>query len=677
MIQRLRMAAGGGNANSNSSSNSGSSGAAGGTHGNSIFSGIVAGSGLSIIGTSSANKPPPSHEPLQPGAIPSSTSSIDKATGAAISAASDDLPPGWRLVTSRHSGRDYYLHLASGHTQWEKPTEAEPKNLGTPAKQTNVSNVWSSGVSRMGAGLSSMLTQANNRLQTTLQSGNNATGSQKMQGPTMRQPSSISEHEGQELVEIFENERLAGRLQPSDPKRYSDRDATPGSGSESFPEGELPDGHEWAGEWEIDQNYTSVDRDGWTYATDFAELVRLLDEDLSHATRHPNDSVRRRRWVRYHQPIASSSASSHDLQEPSAWSPDNALDKADQLDEDSNFSRHVNDNDDPFFRTAQKQQSGFRVNMKFPHRGGKDNTKDYQSINLSDVNWLVNSEDVEKAPTDQLMRERAANLEEQIKEATTRSIALEKNLRDQHDKKAKEIAVQQKKLDELITEYKRVQRENEELQQNVAARRSRVDALRKEATEKDLLANEEQRAVNAEMAAANQALEEKAKALATARMRYKRDNKSLAAAVEEAKQRLDQFQKAKAQVESQDTVTKELKAEMDKVRQVHAKLEAVRQHRLALEEESKALFNLVVEKKADMKFKSKKKLEAALKEVDGKLQHLKEEQAALTKSLAQKPEGEELRKLNQRRSDIRSEMGALKERRTMLLAEKRKQEGSE
>lgn len=108
------------------------------------------------------------------------------------------------------------------------------------------------------------------------------------------------------------------------------------------------------------------------------------------------------------------------------------------------------------------------------------------------------------------------------------------------------------------------------------------------------------------MLAANQALEEKAKALATARLRYKRDNKQLASAVEDAKKRLEQY-KAKANVDSQDPVAKELKAEMDKVRQLHSKLEAVRQHRLAVEEESKTLFNQVVEKKADLKFKSKKK----------------------------------------------------------------------
>lgn len=120
--------------------------------------------------------------------------------------------------------------------------------------------------------------------------------------------------------------------------------------------------------------------------------------------------------------------------------------------------------------------------------------------------------------------------------------------------------------------------------------------------------NEEQRAINAELEATNQALEEKAKALATARLRYKRDNKALQAAVEDAKQRLEQQQRAKIDNESQNPVAQEVRREIEKLRQLHTKLEAMREHRLALEEESKALFNVVVEKKADLKFKSKKKV---------------------------------------------------------------------
>ncbi|TMW59495.1 hypothetical protein Poli38472_004564 [Pythium oligandrum] len=603
------------------------------------------------------------------------TSNGDRAS---IHAASgEELPAGWRLVSSRNSGKDYYLHIASGHTQWDKPTEAEPKRAdGSVAKPTNVFSI--SGVARMGVGLTSMLNQANSRIQSTLQA------KAAMAAPTNKSASRGPSDGGQHVLEMFENERLDGKLLASDPKKFSDRAAAAGSGYDDLPDNSPPDGHEWVSDWDLDQNYTSVDRDGWAYGADFADLTRLLNEESSHASRQPSDAVRRRRWVRYysdrgsdaHPPspsVSFDSSRSTGFGTASSWGNETVLDRGGASD---NLFADYGEDDDPFHRTAQKAQTGFRVNMKFPHRGGKDNTKDYQSMNLTDVAWLVNDTDTTTAPTDEMMREKTANLEERIKEATKKSVTVEKELRVEHEKKSKELSQQQKKLDALISEYRKVQRENETLQISVSAHRSTVEALRKEATEKDVLLNEEQRALNAEMTAANQALEEKAKALATARMRYKRDNKSLATAVDDAKKRLEQ-QKAKAESDAQDPLSKDLKSEMERVRKLHAKLEAVRQHRLAIEEESKALFNLVVEKKADLKFQSKKKLETALKEVDEKIQSLKDEQASLTKKLAAKPDPNELRTLNFRRNDIRSELGALKERRTMLVAEKRKQDGSD
>lgn len=113
--------------------------------------------------------------------------------------------------------------------------------------------------------------------------------------------------------------------------------------------------------------------------------------------------------------------------------------------------------------------------------------------------------------------------------------------------------------------------------------------------------------MNAELEATNQALEEKAKALATARLRYKRDNKALQSAIEDAKQKLDQLS-AKSNGDSQDPAAQDLKKDMEKLRLLHSKLETMREHRLALEQENKTLFNVVVEKKADLKFKSKKKV---------------------------------------------------------------------
>ncbi|POM72705.1 Hypothetical protein PHPALM_10544 [Phytophthora palmivora] len=743
MISRLRLGGSGGNNNNGGASTSASIFGAAASAMSSISGGgsLLPGNSTmeSAAATAAANH-----------AASSGTAGASGAAG--TSSTNEDLPPGWRLVSSRNSGRDYYLHIASGQTQWDWPTEADTKRLDTPNNGKAAGGGFF-GVSRMVA----LVNQANRSLQTSLQSTTAAPGG-KPGSQSRGSGSQDVDRDGQVVVEIFENERLEGKLQPMDPKQFSDRHAAPGAGQDEKPEGDLPTGHEWVSDWEIDQNYTAVDRDGWTYAADFVEIVRLLGDDLSHASRHPTDAVRRRRWIRYRQPVdesvpqsptdsggtkslASSATSNNWADSTNGQNNDYMMDDNDDpfmrtaqktqtgfrvnvnfahrgkkdntkdyqsislVDESvpqsptdsggtkslassatsNNWADSTNgqnndymmdDNDDPFMRTAQKTQTGFRVNVNFAHRGKKDNTKDYQSISLTDVMWLVNAHDVTNAPTEELMREKTANLEEQIKEATLRSKSLEKDLRSQHDKQTRELTLQQKKFDALVAQYKKIQAENETVQASVSEHRVKVEALRKEATEKDMLANEEQRALNAETAAQNQALEEKAKALATARMRYKRDNKQLAAAVEDAKKRLEQH-KAQANVDSQDPVAKDLKTEMERVRQLHAKLEAVRQHRLVVEEESKALFNQVVEKKADLKFKSKQKMETALSEVDAKIKALKEEQAAVSKSLAQKPEGDALRKINARRNDIRSELGALKERRTMLLAEKRKQEGVE
>ncbi|KAH7461456.1 uncharacterized protein KRP23_14299 [Phytophthora ramorum] len=660
MISRLRLGGSGGNNNNG-----------GATTSTSIF-GAAASAMSSISGGGSLLPGNSSVESAAAAATANHTASSSAAAGAAgTSPSSCDMPPGWRLVSSRNSGRDYYLHVASGQTQWEPPTDADTKRLDTPNSGKAAGGGFF-GVSRMVA----LVNQANRSLQTSLQSTTAGPGGKT--GQARGSGSQDVDRDGQVVVEIFENERLEGKLQPMDPKTFSDRHAAPGAGQDEKPEGELPAGHEWVSDWEIDQNYTAVDRDGWTYAADFVEIVRLLGDDLSHASRHPTDAVRRRRWIRYRQPVDESAPQSPTESVGGAKSLATSATSNNWADSSNGQSNDyvLDDNDDPFMRTAQKTQTGFRVNVNFAHRGKKDNTKDYQSISLTDVMWLVNAHDVTNAPTEELMREKTANLEEQIKEATIRSKTLEKDLRAQHDKQTREITLQQKKFDALVAQYKKIQTENETLQASVSKHRVAVEALRKEATEKDMLANEEQRALNVETAAQNQALEEKAKALATARMRYKRDNKQLAAAVEDAKKRLEQH-KAQANVDSQDPVAKDLKTEMEKVRQLHAKLEAVRQHRLVVEEESKALFNQVVEKKADLKFKSKKKMETALSEVDAKIKTLKEEQASVSKSLAQKPEGDALRKINARRNDIRSELGALKERRTMLHAEKRKQEGVE
>ncbi|KAF0689953.1 Aste57867_18597 [Aphanomyces stellatus] len=468
--------------------------------------------------------------------------------------------------------------------------------------------------------------------------------------------------EGQNAEHVYEYDRVDGAvLRPSvDPKRYGDASAAIGQGDETFPSVSLDDECEWTSGWEVDlSNWASVDKDGWTYGADWNDMIKLARDELSHATKHPNDTVRRRRHVRYWKRVDDNPEG--DSASNDAWS--------------ENHDSHLvdEDNDDPFSRTAQKKQSGFRT--AFAARAGKDYTKDYNNISdLNSLTWLVNANEVSAAPTDEAIREKTANLEERIKEASEKSAAQEEALRLKHQKKAKEVATQQRKLSLMIEQYRKVKAEHDVLQANAGELARVVEQLRKEATEKDILANEDQRAINAEMQAANQALEEKAKALATARIRYKRDNKSLAAAIQAAKQRLEQQEAAKAAGAAQDPVAKELEEMVEKLTKLHAKVEAVKQHRLAIEEERKEMYSQVVEKKSDMRLQSKLKVETSLADVDAKLTRLKQEQESVIKSFATKPEGKVLEQLNKRRNEIRNEMSALKERRMELTAKQRQVE---
>jgi hypothetical protein len=96
MIPRLRFPTS--SNNSTSSSNTGLS----------LFGGITLGVGPS--GASSENTAPTSSE--------GNSDSSD-----------NELPQGWRLVSSRNTRKDYFLHIASGHTQWERPTDADSKSM--------------------------------------------------------------------------------------------------------------------------------------------------------------------------------------------------------------------------------------------------------------------------------------------------------------------------------------------------------------------------------------------------------------------------------------------------------------------------------------------------------------------------------------------------------------------
>lgn len=133
------------------------------------------------------------------------------------------------------------------------------------------------------------------------------------------------------------------------------------------------------------------------------------------------------------------------------------------------------------------------------------------------------------------------------------------------------------------------------------------------------------------MEAANQAMEEKAKALATARLRYKQDMKTLQERFQEASSRRDQI----ALDSSENPLRSELKKYIDKLSEANSKLDAVRHHRHAVDEERREMFNQVVEHRADMKLSTKKKLEQSLNTVEKQISKLKEEQKMLIKTYSE------------------------------------------
>lgn len=99
-------------------------------------------------------------------------------------------------------------------------------------------------------------------------------------------------------------------------------------------------------------------------------------------------------------------------------------------------------------------------------------------------------------------------------------------------------------------------------------------------------------------------MEEKAKALATARLRYKQDIKTLSERFQEASNRREQI----AADVSENPLRAELKLYFEKLTEAQSKLEAVRHHRHALDEERREIFNQVVEHRANMKLSSKSKV---------------------------------------------------------------------
>lgn len=175
--------------------------------------------------------------------------------------------------------------------------------------------------------------------------------------------------------------------------------------------------------------------------------------------------------------------------------------------------------------------------------------------------------------------------------------------------------------------------------------------------------------LNDEMEAANQAMEDKAKALATARLRYKQDMKTLQERYQEATVLRDQI----ALDVSENPLRAELKICLDKLSKAQSKLNAVRHHRHALDEERREMFNQIVEHRADNELNSSNKLNQSLKSVDKQIAKLKEEQKKLIKTYTQNTDPAYRTKIDERRNEIRNQLSALRERRMNLTSQRMSQ----
>ena len=178
----------------------------------------------------------------------------------------NELPPGWQEVISRSTGRTYYLQSATGQTTWIRPgSETSQSNTTSGSSQSlnNVTKSFTSGVSRMGAGLTSMFNKANTQLQETLKNNTRSLNATQM----ARRINNDTEHEGQVMEEIFEYEYLVSN--PEFKYKFNLKNPFEQNGWETLIEYEqeiLHDSIRGNNEWEIDRDYPGVDKDGKNYS---------------------------------------------------------------------------------------------------------------------------------------------------------------------------------------------------------------------------------------------------------------------------------------------------------------------------------------------------------------------------------------------------------------------------
>lgn len=549
----------------------------------------------------------------------------------------EEIPQGWSKVVSRSTGKEYYVEKITGNTQWERPKLTKDGESRVPVGK--VAGALSSGATRFGfnitSGISSMLSNANSKFQNTFSEGN-MEKSRSMQFNEM--------YHDHEWHAVYENENLVEDLKMV--KRYT-RD---GEGFDAFPgELEIEDDEEWTSEWIIDIAYTSVDSDGWTYGRSFKEMDTLLKEELSHASKHPSDVVRRRRWIRFRKKK-------------------NGKEEVVKERKLSNVDR-LNEEDDPFSKSGKTTSTpGFRV-PKFALRGEKDHTKEYQNLGNEKMEWLVKQRGSSNGPSKEALQLEMNVLEKRMLAAKKSAKMLEKKFGVKHEQYKERANAYEVELQNVVDKYKKLRASHRKIVDSIQELRLQVDKLKQETSVLDGEQNQELRNINDQVEASNSALEEKQKALTTASIRYDTDIAALrekAANMKHVRSVQETHKKNNPHMASLQNLFQQLVS-------TQTKLANCKNHRRTLDEERREMFNQLVEHKANHKLQSNSALEQKYNKVEQDILDLKQQQKLLIKDYTQNSDIAYRRQIDLKREIIRKQLAQLREHRMQLAKERKRQ----
>lgn len=625
----------------------------------------------------------------------------------------ESVPSGWNRIMSKSQGKAYYQNITTGETKWDRPdakaSTISPPTTGTGSGMMGFRAGLTSGLNVFSKKVTAAASAAATASQNTVNEfkAKNGTRLQRTVSDSGGRPSGEEERadsfktsgefdNGPLEEEQFENGRLDqdGQLNDQeDPRQYSDVGAGVGSGQDTRMEFPLAREYVWTSEWELDLDFANVDEDGWTYGTDFDDLLRLQEDEMTRGKRERDDAVRRRRWIRVqqHRSVLETTESMTEstipdaLIEPSLSTQEShTSQEGNPLSDDSGDDEEENDKEeeeepslapmDPFTKVqaakAATSASGatyFKKKLNFPgalRKKEMDATKEYQNLGVTN-SWLVTTPEVTETSRAELVAKTSA-LAARLSTAASKSVDLQKSLVSKHAISITRCDEVNAKLASTVTTYSKLVVTRDKLHRSVSELRKSVASLTKEVTKLDTAQNAEIRAANDEVEVSNQLLSDRAKALATARQRLKQDSATLQG------QLLDP---------SQDTVADRARQkDIRKLKRAIGKAMLKRDRKLTrcetLEEEKAQVVYQEVTRRAEQRLEMTRKLSASLATVEVAIKVIKAEQSKIVKAYSQNVEPSTQRQIDQRRNAIRTELSQLREQRRSLLAQRKKEDSA-